>query len=71
MGLIKGFGLKSGAFACSAAWDTSDIIVVGADENDMAMAVNRIRKLQGGAVVCDNGAVLAELALPVLGLVSK
>ena len=71
VGLIKGFSLKSGAFACSAAWDTSDIIVVGADENDMAMAVNRIHKLQGGAVVCDKGAVLAELALPVFGLVSK
>ena len=47
-GLIKGFGLKSGAMACSAAWDTSDIIVVGADDVDMACAVNRIHSASRG-----------------------
>ena len=70
VGLIKGLGLKSGAFACSAAWDTSDIIVVGADDGDMAIAVNRIRELQGGAIVCEKGIIQAELALPVFGLLS-
>lgn len=70
-GLLKGFGLKRGAFACSAAWDTSDIIVVGADEADMAAAVNRIRALQGGAVVCRDDRIEAELALPVFGLISE
>jgi len=69
-GLIQGFGLKSGAMACSAAWDSTAIIVVGASDTDMALAVNQIRKLQGGAVVCDNGRVLAELALPIFGLMS-
>jgi adenine deaminase len=69
-GLIKGFGLKSGAIACSAAWDTSDIIVVGAFEADMATAVNRIRDLQGGTVVCNNGKILSELPLPIFGIVS-
>ncbi len=69
-GLIQGFGLKSGAIACSAAWDTSDIVVVGADDTDMAEAVNRIRQMQGGAVVFKNGEILAELALPVFGLIS-
>ncbi len=69
-GLIQGFGLKSGAIACSAAWDTSDIVVVGADDTDMAQAVNRIRQIQGGAVVAKNGKILAELALPVFGLIS-
>ena len=47
-GLVKGFGLKAGAFACSAAWDCSAIIVAGAGDSDMAMAVNRIRSMQGG-----------------------
>jgi len=70
VGLIKGFGLKTGAMACSAAWDTSDIIVVGTNDEDMAGAVNRIRMLQGGAVVCENGEILAELPLPVFGLMS-
>jgi len=70
-GLIKRFGLKSGAIACSAAWDTSDIIVAGADDADMACAVNRIHTLQGGAVVCDKGRILAELPLPVFGIMSN
>jgi adenine deaminase len=71
VGLIRGFGLKSGAFACSAAWDASDIIVVGAADPDMAAAVNRIRTLQGGAVVCVAGRIQAELALPIFGLLSE
>jgi adenine deaminase len=69
-GLIKGFGLKSGAMACSASWDTTDIVVVGANDADMATAVNRIHDLQGGAVVCNNGDLIAELPLPVFGLIS-
>lgn len=70
-GLIKGFGMHAGAMACSAAWDTSCIVVMGADEADMAHCVNRIRDMQGGAVVCVEGRVSAELALPVLGLISE
>ena len=69
-GLIKGFGLKSGAMACSAAWDCSDIVAVGANDADMAAAVNRIRALQGGAVLCENGEILAELPLPIFGIMS-
>jgi adenine deaminase len=70
-GVIKGFGMRSGAMACSAAWDTSCVIVVGADETDMALCVNRIREMHGGAVVCDAGRVAAELAMPVFGLISE
>ena len=69
-GLIKGFGLKSGAFASSAAWDVSDIIVVGCTDADIAQAVNRLRALQGGAVLCDGGQILAEMELPIFGLLS-
>ena len=71
LGLIKGFGLKNGAVACSAAWDTSVIIVVGTSTQSMAQSVNRIRAIQGGAVVCADGKILAELALPVFGLMSE
>jgi adenine deaminase len=70
VGLIRGFGLTSGALACSAAWDTSDIIVVGTNDEDMAYAVNRIHRLQGGAVVCENQQILVELALPIFGIMS-
>jgi adenine deaminase len=71
VGLIRGHGLKNGAFACSSAWDVADIIVVGADDVDMAAAVNRIYELQGGAVVCSGGEVLAEIPLPIFGLMSE
>jgi adenine deaminase len=70
-GLIKGFKLTSGAMACSAAWDCSCIIVVGTNESDMALAVNRIHDLQGGIVICENKKIRHELALPVFGIISE
>jgi len=69
-GFIHGFGMKSGAIASSAAWDTSDIIVVGANDADMAGAVNRIHDLQGGTVLFNQGKILSEIPLPVFGLIS-
>jgi adenine deaminase len=70
-GLISGFGLKSWAMACSAAWDSSCIIVIGVNESDMAIAVNRIHKLKGGIVICENNEIIGELALPVFGIISE
>jgi len=70
-GLIQGFGLARGAVACSAAWDTSDIVVVGASDADMAGAVNRIADLQGGAVLCEDGRVVAEIPMPIFGIASE
>ncbi|MCG6893673.1 MAG: amidohydrolase family protein [Desulfobacteraceae bacterium] len=71
IGLLRGFGLKKGAFASSAAWDTSDIVVVGANESDMAAAVNRVFAIGGGFVVSVDGETKAEIALPVFGLLSE
>jgi len=70
VGLIRGFHLSTGAIACSASWDTSDIIVVGENDKDMAGAVNRIYALQGGAVAYARGKILAEIPLPVFGIIS-
>ncbi len=70
VGLIRGFHLKRGALACSSAWDTSNIIVVGEKDGDMAGAVNRIYELQGGVVLFSEGRVLVEIPLPILGLMS-
>jgi adenine deaminase len=70
-GLIRGFGLREGAVASSAAWDTSDIVVVGADDDDMALAVNRVAALRGGFAAAAGGRVLAEIPLPVFGLLSE
>ena len=70
VGFVKGFGLRKGAVACSAAWDSSDIIVVGADDGDMALAVNRIAELGGGCVAAAAGRVTAEVPMPVFGIIS-
>jgi adenine deaminase len=70
-GLIRGFGLQRGALAASSAWDTFDIIAVGADDGDLAAAVNHIAKLQGGAVYCVDGAVVDEIPMPILGIISE
>ena len=70
VGFIRGFRLKTGALASSTAWDTPDIIVVGENDADMAGAVNRVHALQGGIVVFANGDVIAEISLPIFGLIA-
>jgi adenine deaminase len=67
---VKGFGLKRGAIASSVGHDSHNITVVGATDEDMAAAVNRLIELGGGFAVADGGAVTAELALPIAGLMS-
>jgi len=70
VGFIKGLGFKRGAMATTAVWDASDIIVAGTNEGDMAQAVNRIVELKGGIAVCEEGKILAEMALPISGMLS-
>ena len=57
--------------ATSGAWETFATVVVGAGEADMAKAVNRVFEMGGGIVVCSEEKILAELALPVAGLMSN
>ncbi|MEN2989120.1 adenine deaminase [Tistrella sp. BH-R2-4] len=69
-GFVKGFGFPAGAIASSVGHDSHNLCVVGACDADMAVAVNRLITLGGGFVVVRDGRVLAELALPVAGLMS-
>ncbi len=69
-GFVTGFGLQRGAIASSVAHDAHNICVVGVDDDDMATAVNRLIELKGGFVVASGGEVLADLALPLAGLMS-
>ena len=69
-GFVTGFGFKRGALASSVGHDSHNVIVVGADDGDMAAAVNRLIELQGGFVAMVDGSVIAELPLPVAGLIS-
>ena len=68
--VVCGFGLVSGALATSAAPDDNNIICVGTNPSDMAIAINEVIKLQGGLAVVDGGAVVETLALPVGGIVA-
>jgi len=69
-GFVKGFGLKTGALASSVGHDSHNVCVVGADDRDMAIAVNRLIEIEGGFVAVSGGKVLAELPLPLAGLMS-
>ncbi len=69
-GFVTGFGLKTGAIASSVGHDSHNITVIGADDADMALAVNRLIELKGGLAVANEGKILAELALPIAGLMS-
>jgi len=67
-GFVKGFDIKKGAVASSVSHDVHNIVVVGRDDVSMATAVNRISELGGGVVVTLENEVLAELPLPIAGL---
>ncbi len=70
-GLVKGFGIKTGAVASTVAHDSHNIIVVGVSDEDIARAVVRINKIGGGIVVIKDGKPLEELELPIAGLMSE
>ena len=67
---IGGFGLQRGALASSIGHDSHNIVVMGVDPADMAVAANRVAEMEGGIVAVDRGQVLAEIALPVCGLLT-
>ncbi|MBP9183334.1 MAG: adenine deaminase [Fuscovulum sp.] len=69
-GFVQGFGMQKGAIASTVCHDHHNIAVVGADYADMALAANRLGEIEGGFVVACGGRILAELALPVAGLMS-
>ena len=70
LGLVQGFGLKRGALASSVAHDSHNIVVVGADEADMLAAVRHLAAIGGGLAVVEGGRVVADLPLPIAGLMS-
>jgi len=70
LGLVHGLGLRRGALAGTVAHDSHNLIVVGAEETDMAVAANHVAALGGGLAVAAQGRILADLPLPVAGLMS-
>jgi adenine deaminase len=69
-GFASGFGLREGVLACSVAHDHHNCLAVGMNDADMLFAFERLQSLGGGLVVVNKGQVLAELSLPIFGLLS-
>jgi adenine deaminase len=69
-GFVAGSGLERGALASSVAHDAHNIVVVGMSDREMAFAVERLAELGGGIVAVDGMRVVAELPLPVAGLLA-
>ena len=70
VGYVKGYSLKSGAVATSVAHDSHNIITVGCNDDDIAVAVNAIKDSKGGIAVVENGKIKALLELSIAGLMS-
>lgn len=70
LGFVKGTGLKNGAIASSVSHDSHNLIVIGTNNSDMALAANHIHKIGGGNAVVSNGKVVADMALPIAGLMT-
>lgn len=64
------YGLKGGAIATTIAHDSHNIVVAGDDEADMLLAVQEMERIGGGIVMVSKGEVIAELPLPIGGLMS-
>jgi adenine deaminase len=70
VGLIRGLDIAQGAVAATINPGMANMMVLGADEEAMALAANRVAELNGGIVVARDGGVAAEVALPVFGMLS-
>jgi adenine deaminase len=70
MGLVSGFGAKIGAIASSIAHETHSLMVLGFNDQDMALAVNQVVEMKGGIVIVDEGKILSLLSLPIGGIMS-
>ncbi len=70
VGYVQGFGLRRGALASSIAHDAHNIVAVGADDGDLLLAIATVAESGGGLAAVADGQVLAQMALPVAGILS-
>lgn len=70
LGFVKGFELREGAIASTVGHDAHNAICLGVSDGDMLLALRRLSELQGGFVTVRGGRVMAELPLPIAGLMS-
>ncbi len=70
VGFLENFGADIGAFASTWSFHENDLIVIGSNDSDMALAANTLRKNQGGLVVVKSGKIKASLPLQMAGIIS-
>jgi adenine deaminase len=70
VGYVHGFGLRRGALASSIAHDAHNIVAVGADDGDLLLAIATVAESGGGLATVANGQVLAQMTLPIAGILS-
>ncbi|MEN8904804.1 MAG: adenine deaminase [Clostridiales bacterium] len=70
LGILKNFNIQSGAIASTIAHDSHNLIVVGDNDDDILLAINKIKQINGGLVIVGNNKVLGSLALPIAGIMS-
>jgi len=71
IGFVQGFGLKKGAIGSTVAHDSHNLVIVGTNDPDIFKIIEEIKSLGGGMAVASDGKVLASLALPIAGLMSR
>ena len=71
IGFIRGWGQKDGAVATTLCWDTMGVLAIGVNDNDLATAINRVIKTQGGTALSVQGRLLVDIPLTVGGFVSE
>jgi adenine deaminase len=71
IGIVKGFGIQSGAFVSTVAHDSHNIVGCGTNDQDLYLAIKTIEKMNGGLAVVKNGEVIASLPLQIAGLISE
>ncbi len=72
MGLVQGFGFTSPcAVATTVAHDAHNMIIVGTDDENMAIAANHLAAMDGGQIVVKEGKVIGKVMLPIAGLISS
>ncbi|MGN1158680.1 MAG: adenine deaminase [Lachnospiraceae bacterium] len=69
-GFVKGFGITCGAMASTVAHDAHNLLVIGTNDEDMALAANTLIECGGGMVAVKNGKVLGVVPLPIAGLMN-
>jgi adenine deaminase len=70
VGFLENFGANIGAFASTWSFHENDLIIIGSNDSDMALAANTLRKTQGGLVVANSGKIDALLPLSLAGIIS-